>query len=247
MRIEVRALNQVGISRFASWLADPVGRPPKEILEEDASTDVIEGEFKIDMSRRFATSYELGEYLVSDVFKGEGDRFALLANNGMWSWISLALIDSLLRKSGANAGKPLAAPHYIHSPRLAYRLIVRTAWDLFSLHGEVARVALGSKLSPWGEMAEQMTARQEIYAHTSFWPVAEILYSLPDGSVKRGTTSQRSKEARRDPNSKSGLGGVRRLPFTFRQFERTFNLRRMAGEQIVSLLPGEYQRWRANP
>ena len=89
-----------------------------------------------------------------------------------------------------------------------------------------------------------MTARQEIYAHRSFWPVASSLYAMPDGSVKAGATSQRTRDARRDPKSKAGLGGVRRLPFTFKQFERTYNLRQMTSEQIAELLPVEYQKWR---
>lgn len=244
----VRSLNDAGLDKFAAWIENPAAPSPKALLEDDATTNIVNGGYHIDLTRQFATSYDLGQYLAKEVFVGQVDRFALLADKGMWAWLSLAFIDSLLKKGrGAGAGKPLAKPHYIvQSPRLAYRLIVRTAWDLVSLHGEAAKVALGSSKSPWGEMAEQMTARQEIYAHRSFWPVANALYTAPDGSVKKGATSQRSREARRDPKSKAGLGGVRRLPFTFKQFERTYNLRRMTGDEIAVLLPTEYQRWRGS-
>jgi len=246
MTIRVRSLNDDGIARFSAWLDDPITPAPKALLEDDSVSDIIDEDYHIDPSKQFQNSYELGRYLVQEVFIGTTDRFSVLSNHGMWAWLSLAFIHSLLKKGrGAAAGTPLAKPHYImQSPRLAYRLITRTAWDLVSLHGEAAKVALGSSKSPWGEMAEQMTARQEIYAHRSFWPVANVLYSAPDGSVKKGATSQRSKEARRDPENKAGLGGVRRLPFTFKQFERTYNLRRMTGDEIVALLPNEYQRWR---
>lgn len=246
MTTMVRSLNDVGLDRFSAWLSDPATACPKDLLEDDATTDVADGGYQIDSTKHFATSYDLGQYLTEEVFVGQVDRFALLADKGMWAWLSLAFIESLLKKGrGEGAGKPLAKPHYImQSPRLAYRLIARTAWDLVSLHGEAAKVALGSSKSPWGEMAEQMTGRQEIYAHRSFWPVAFALYAAPDGSVKKGATSQRSRKARRDPGSKAGLGGVRRLPFTFKQFERTYNLRRMTGDEIVALLPAEYHRWR---
>jgi hypothetical protein len=246
MTTPVRSLNDAGIAQFSAWLENPTTPAPKALLEDDSSTDMVDGRYQIDSTRQFATSYDLGQYLSTEVFVGNVDRFALLADKGMWAWLSLAFIDSLLKKGrGASAGKPLAKPHYImQSPRLAYRLIARTAWDLVSLHGESAKVALGSSKSPWGEMAEQMTARHEIYAHRSFWPVANALYAAPDGSLKKGATSQRSREARRDPKSKAGLGGVRRLPFTFKQFERTYNLRRMSATEIVTLLPNEYQRWR---
>lgn len=244
MIIPVRALNDLGIARFASWLDSPEGDPPKELLADGSVSEVVDGGYMIDTSREFATSYDLGLYLAREVFNVPGDRLVLLANAGMWSWISLLFIESLLAKKKKPA-RPLAKPHYImQSPRLAYRLIARTAWDLVSLHGESAKVALGSSRSPWGDMAEQMTSRQEIYSHRSFWPVACALYAMPDGSIKRGTTTQRRKEARRDPKSKVGLGSVQRLPFTFRQFERTYNLRQMTGDQIVALLPDEYRKWR---
>ncbi|POA34323.1 MULTISPECIES: hypothetical protein [unclassified Pseudomonas] len=247
MTSQVRSLNEDGIAKLAAWLDNPAGASPMVLLEDDATTDVVDGEYWIDLSRQFSTSYELGEYLANQVFVGNVDRFALLSNYGMWAWISLVFIESLVSKSrGAGAGKPLAKPHYImQSPRLAYRLVARTAWDLVSLHGTAAKVALGSLKSPWGEMAEQMTSRQEIYAHRSFWPVANSLYAMPDGSVKTGVTSQRSRKARRDPKSKAGLGGIRRLPFTFKQFERTYNLRQMASDEIAALLPTEYNKWRA--
>ena len=246
MTSQVRSLNDVGIAKFEVWLDSPAGAPPKELLEDDTATDVVEGGYQVDLSRRFSTSYDLGEYLANYVFIDIEDRFALLSNHGMWAWISLVYIESLVGKGrDARAGKPLAKPHYIQYPRLAYRLIARTAWDLVSLHGEVAKVALVSSRSPWGEMAEQMTARQEIYAHRSFWPVAHELYAMPDGSVKTGVTTQRTKKARSDPKSKAGLGGVGRLPITFKQFERTYNLRQMSSKQIVALLPAEYNKWRA--
>ncbi|TDK30716.1 hypothetical protein [Luteimonas terrae] len=246
MTIPVRSLNDVGLAKFSAWLDNPTTPAPKTLLEDDSASEFVDGGHLIDPSLQFQTSYEAGRYLSHEVFSGNPDRFSLLSNHGLWAWISLVLIDSLVKKgSGKDAGKPLAKPHYImDSPRLAYRLITRTAWDLVNLHGDAAKVALGSSRSPWGEMAEQMTARQEIYAHRSFWPVANALYAAPDGSVKKGVTSQRSRQARSDPKSKAGLGGIRRLPFTFKQFERTYNLRRMTGDEITSLLPPEYQRWR---
>jgi hypothetical protein len=247
MIIQVRSLSEVGISKFSAWLDNPTTSAPKELLKDEMLTDVVEGEYLIDLSAKFSNSFELGEYLATQVFVGHEDRFSLLANHGMWAWISLAFVDSLMsKKRNSGVEKPLAKPHYlILSPRLAYRLVARTAWDLVNLHGMAAKVALGSPRSPWGDMAEQMTSRQEIYAHRSFWPVANALYAMPDGSVKKGVTTQRTRRDRLDPKSKSGLGGIRRLPFTFKQFERTYNLRQMASDEIATLLPAEYAKWRA--
>lgn len=225
-----------------AWLGNPNGDAPRHILTDETFTDPLSDGYLLDLEVQFATSYELGSYLSSQVFPVVPDRFTLLNRHGMWAWISLAYMNSLI---GKKSGLPLDKAHYVNTHRLGYRLIARTAWDLVALHGEAARVALGSRLSPWGEMAEQMTSRQQIYANRSFWPVARRLYSLEDGTVKSGATSQRDKKARRDPKSKAGLGGVRRLPFAFRQFDRTFNLRTMDADAITALLPAEYEKWRS--
>jgi hypothetical protein len=242
--IPIRSFNQVGVAKFAAWLEAPDVNVPYNLLMDDNLTDVLDA-YQIDLSRKFGTTYELGEYLSTQIVVGAESRLSILSNHGMWAWISLAFMGSIKKRQGSDAGKPLAKPHYIfESPRLAYRLVARTSWDLVTLHRAAAKLALGSSKSPWGDMAEQMTSRQEIYAHRRFWQVANSLYTMADGAVKRGATSQRKKDARLDPKNKSGLGGVRRLPFTFRQFERTYNLRQMNVDQIVALLPSEYQKWR---
>jgi hypothetical protein len=244
MKIKVRSLNAVGLATLEQWLIGREGAPPRHVLEVDGMTENLADDYEIDASKEFTTSFELGLYLHDQVSGVVEDSGALLAQHGMWSWLSLAFISSLVQKRGKDAGKPLAAPHYVNTPRLSYRLIARTAWDLVRRHGEDAKVALGSLQSPWGEMAEQLAGRQEMYGHKSFWPVANRLYLSPAGSAKAGATTQRNATARRDPKSRAGLGGVRRLPFTFKQFERTYNLRQMDGGDIVALLPPEYDRWK---
>ncbi|MFK0033577.1 hypothetical protein [Pseudomonas monteilii] len=247
MRLQVRALSEAGLGRFSAWLNNPVGAAPKEILESADDTRLLESKYYIDSSKRFSTSFELGAYLSCDVFIDVTDFTTLSADANIWAWLSLAFIDDLVRRDKHNEGKLLAKSHYVHeSPRLAYRLIVRTAWQLFFLHGEVSRVALGSIRSPWGDMAEQMTSRQEMYSHQNYWAVAKDLYTLADGSLKTGVTTRRPPVSKRGPKTRAGLGCVQRLPFTFKQFERTYNLRKMPKDDILRLLPNEYSRWRVN-
>lgn len=242
--IRVAALNEQGIERFRAWLSEPVGPAPFEILAESRFCGVVSGEWLIDPDRHFNTTYELGVYLVEDVFGPDVDRLKLRAERGMWAWISLALLPNLLKRGRGGEGMPFDIPHYIEvEARLAYRLIVRTAWELVYLHGTKARVALSSPRSAWGDVAEQIAARQEIYAHPGFWTVAEKLYVTPDGITKTGVATIRKKEHRRDPKCKVGLGAARRLIANFGQFERTYLLREMSAEEILSILPVEYRKW----
>ena len=129
-------------------------------------------------------------------------------------------------KGGKAKGTPLAVDHYIQldepaAKRHAYRLIARSAWWLARQHGRAAVVVLGSAESPWGELAEQVIGRQLLATHRGFFSVAEQLYINEDGSIKKGAASNRSKEARRNPKAKAGLGSMRRLALTLNQFGHT--------------------------
>lgn len=248
MKKRVQSLNTAGTEIFVAWLKDPKEPAPKELLDDPKYCDDIEKDFFIDSERMFDTTFELGKYLHDEVFNEVCDFVSLEASTGMWSWLSLAFISSLLSRSSSRKGKPLDFRHYIQplgqdGRRKGYRLIVRTAWRLVRLHGAHAEIALGSTRSPWGEMAEQMTSRQEIFSHPSFWAVAFRLYRSPKGDLRRGATSQRPEAAKKDPQNNAGKGGVRRLPFTFRQFDRTYLTRAMSLEQMLEVLPTEYQRW----
>lgn len=240
MKTVVRTFSSSGIQALSAWLQQPDERVRASLLNDDLLSETVAEGYVVDLGRKFETSYELGLYLSNEVFTDAPDRRELLGRSGMWSWLSLAFMDSLTSRRDQ---RPLGVAHYVDTPKWWYRLIVRTAWDLVTLYGEAAKVALGSKRSPWGEMAEQMTATQEVYANRSFWPVAYRLYANADGSVKRGATTQRPRKARKDPRSTSGLGGVRRLPTTYKQFDRTYNLRVMQPDQVLELLPAEYHRW----
>lgn len=242
--IQVAALNELGTQRFRAWLSEPDGPAPVEILTDSRFCGSARGDWLIDPSKRFNTTYELGGYLAEEVFGLEVDRFALREDRGMWAWVSLALLPNLLKRGRGSEGKPFDAPHYMEvEARLAYRLIVRTAWELVHLHGAKARVALSSPRTAWGDVAEQIAARQEIYAHPGFWTVAERLYVKPDGMTKAGVATIRKKEHRRDPKSKVGLGAARRLIASFGQFERTYLLREMSADEILEILPAEYRTW----
>lgn len=240
----IRSLNEAGIARFSAWISAPNGSPPREILTDDVYTDAIDKEFSLDDTLRFETSFELGKYLFDAAFGKSGDRLEIRAMNGMWAWISLTYIDSLLSRN-RQAVKPLASAHYIDGgARLAYRLIARTAWELYLLHGEGARIALSSKKSPWGELSEQMTgANQRNFSNRAFWSLANTLYIDEAGEIRSGAASKRPKAARQNPALNAGKGSVRRLAATMKQFERTYNVRIMSVEQLAAVLPPEYRKW----
>lgn len=146
--------------------------------------------------------------------------------------------------SALKDGEPFDLLHYIEiEARVAYRLIVRTAWELVHLHGPKARVALSSPRTSWGGVAEQIAGRQEVYAPWGFRTVAETLYLRSDGVQKAGVATIRKKEHRKDSKSKVGLGAARHLVTGCAQIERTYLLCEISSEEVLAILPAEFGRW----
>lgn len=249
----VERLNEAGLTAFHEWLVgDDFSNPPKHLLVDTSFSEQIGHQFTVDTDRSFLTTYALGQYLNAEVFGDVVDTEELFSDAGMWAWLSLAFIGSLVRKRKGTkpAGSPLAVNHYMQAgtavnQRQNYRLICRTAWWIVRIHGSSAAIALSSPDSPWGEVAEQTIGRQHIASHKGFFAVAGRLYLAPDGSVKKGAAGQRTKAAKHNPKAKGGLGAMRRLALTLNQFGRTYNTRVIPPEKMISLLPKEYERWTA--
>lgn len=247
----VERLNAAGLDVLHTWLiSDVVSEPPVHLLTDPNYSVPIEPGFRIDVSRSFGTTYELGKYLNEEVFCEVHDTEALFGDAAMWAWLSLAYIKDLVSKKAGKkpAGSPLAVNHYMQmgnqgAQRQNYRLIVRTAWWMARIHGASAAVVLSSPDSPWGEVAEQTIGRQHIASHKGFFALAGRLYLSADGSLKRGAAGKRSKAARHNPKAKGGLGSMRRLALTLNQFGRTYNTRVIPAERMLGLLPKEYERW----
>lgn len=247
----VERLNVAGLAEFHKWLiGDDFSNPPMHLLADPAFSERAEHSYIVDLSRTFETTYALGKYLHEEVFCEAPDAELIFGDTGMWAWLSLAYIGSLVSKKAGkkSVGSPLAVNHYMQpsdtiGQRQSYRLIVRTAWWMVRIHGSSAAIALSSPDSPWGEVAEQIISRQQIASHKGFFALAGRLYLASDGSIKRGAAGKRSKEARHNPKAKGGLGSMRRLALTLNQFGRTYNTRVIPPGKMIGLLPKEYERW----
>lgn len=252
MIIPLRRLTEKGLATFRHALLTGDLSMLPAIIEADDYTELSPGYFLMDASKSFSTTYQLGSYLHTNVFTNLKEPSQVYEDKALWGWISMVYIESLLTrkdKGGKAKGTPLAVNHYMQtdepgSKRQAYRLIARSAWWLARLHGAAAAVVFGSTDSPWGELAEQVVGRHLIASHKGFFAVAEKLYINPDGTLKKGAASKRSKEAKLNPKAKAGLGSIRRLALTLNQFGRTYNTRAISADDMLGLLPvREYQRW----
>lgn len=193
---------------------------------------------EIDRTRQFGSRFEFGEYLVAQF--AEVDAHALLAqrNDGIWDWLTVAFFDQVGRKVSKYW-------HYTvtrrgHSGSLAYRHLVRTAFEMYWRHRANSEVMLRVGMDTWGDLAEQLTSRQNVAYHRGYISTAQALY-LRDGHLVRGAASRVKPPSKRRPGDTRGRGGVGRLALAVRRLSRTFDTHSLDVAEMTSLLPVEFQ------
>ena len=82
-----------------------------------------------------------------------------------------------------------------------------------------------------GEFVEQFSAYQEIITSPVLMNAISKLYMTPAGQHRRGAKGQ-------------GSGSARRLVDVLLQFDLTWDLHRMSIDEILGMLPNEFDRFR---
>lgn len=105
---------------------------------------------------------------------------------------------------------------------------------MYSIHGENARPLLAGKLTAGGEAAEAMASRQHLFGNRPLFEALDKLYvaESDDGwEVKRGARGK-------------GGGSMRRLGKVMRQYDLTYDFYDMTGDQILNVLPSEFDKYK---
>ena len=218
---------------FRAWLEGrAVGAPPLGLLDDPEATDPLHPSIprptKI-YERRYDLGVDLVELLAGlDVVSGQ-------ANAGLWDWLSLCLIDQICPPDEAGRRKPGQVDRYLlqlDNHRTRYRHLVRTAWSLVRAHVSAARFMLSGPLHVHGEAAEQLGAYQDVITCAPLIAsIGSLVWDVERGKLKRGFGG-------------SGPGSARRVQVVAKQFGLTYDLHAMRPEQILDLLPREFDRFR---
>lgn len=243
--IDVRVHTPEGAQQFLSWLQNPKGALPGELLDGSSATEPF-GDCVVDETRQFQSRYDLGCYLC-EVFSGTRAGELLSEQcDGVWSWLAARWFGQLAEK------KIRRSEHYVVMRKgptgsLAYRHAVRTSYELVSIHGQDALICLNTPMHTYGDMTEQLASRQTIARNRGFFRIAAQLY-LANGKLVRGASSKPKKPKDRMPGDRAGLGSVRRLAIALQRLDLTYDTEIMQAAQIRGVLPREFGRWsRATP
>ena len=229
---EARRLIPEGIAAFRDWIAEGApGDPPHHLLRDPRTSGPLGAAVMVEQ-RGFDDRYELGSYLTERFDRMD---FAGIAfDMGLWDWLTLFWIDAIAPRgaSGKRSVREIARYSQDAGSRRWSRHVVRMSWLSVHNHGRHARFFLTTPLDKHTDVIEQIAGQQEFFGSPIAVAVADRLYGDPvSGGVRKRTSS------------KTAPGVPRRLRKVMKQFRMTFDPESMDVEQMLALLPAEFDHW----
>lgn len=238
--MNLRRFNPAGIAAFSDYrralVAEPTLPPPNELLEDDAFTEIVDGGVEV-LPRSFATRLEAGVFLNELIDRARVPRPE--RDTGLWAWLTLFFFDEVCPKDGNGRRSPQDEARLIAQVdnfQRFYRHLLLGPFLIVRAHADNPERALAFLCNPlWkpGEIAEQLASRKELVTNHAVAETATLLYYDPDKrSFRRGAGS-------------SVKGAARRLAALLNQLDLTWYLYGMTSEEIMRLLPKEFDRFRS--
>lgn len=183
--------------------------------------------------KTFDTRMQMGEYLV-DCFSGI-DRNLLTSKPGLWSWLALYWFDMICPAVNRNNRKVKQTIRYVCSEdyRHYYRHLVASTWDIFSLYGKRSRLLLDCPPYKHNDFMEQIASRQDMITNRALINAVDMLYWDSNRNC-----------AKRNATNRKVLGNLRRFLYVYWQFDKTYDLHSLSADEILGLLPDEFNCWR---
>jgi hypothetical protein len=237
----LRKLNDEGVRRFAEYLAEgALSDAPLSLLENPETSDPLP--VPITTGRAlFEDRFQFGTYLKS-LLSGL-EAASITGDRNLWTSLALLWFDRICPPS--NDGTRVVGKEYRYilstNYRDYYRHLIRTPWYLVRQHGENAQFLLleskkgAHSLSVHGDLLEQIGGRQQVFASRPLVAVARRLYSdKATGRPRRGVAGR-------------GPGAANRFGLVLRQLDLTYDPEVMSDEELIKILPSEFERWKTAP
>ena len=241
----LRRLNDDGIELFIDYLVDQKRRadlnlqpqhPPTDLLHRDDTSESIKSSAEMNpapIESRLDAAERISELLsqLEPATKGKLEK-----DRGFWSWLSLFYFESVCPMVSGKRDPGRWDRHVIDPKgRGPYRHLLQAPYTIYSsFRGSYrdAMAALYTAVSAPGELAEQITGRQHLVSIRSVVKAYTELYFDPfKGTHKKDAAGRRR-------------GSASRFGVVLNQLDRTFDLGSMSANQILDLLPSEFDRYK---
>jgi hypothetical protein len=234
---KLRRLNAKGIEEFRGFLqrirdGEEFQASPAVLYIDDHSQRLPRA-IEIE-SRTFASKFQAAEYLagiLSEVPAPADDA-------GLWSWLALFYFDQLSPVDAAGKRRPREDYHYIPSTEGWHRgrHLLAGPYKLFTMHGRNARLLLHPPVHQHGAFIYDLGFRRDLITNRGLIEAIDLLY----WDAKRN-------RPRRGATTTSRPGNLRRLITVIQQLDFNYDLYGMRADEILRLLPPEFDAWRPAP
>lgn len=238
--MKLRKLKESGIQKMSEFLDSLNSENPKQypenILTEPAYSDSLGTDAEVEL-REFKSKFEIADYFYQ-LFKTAGMK-GVIEDTGLWCWLSLFYFKALCPKTRGGKYNPGARARWI--PEVSnfqryYRHLLAGPYRIYDCHNDKpdrARALLCGSIYKQGELVEQIASRKELITNKSFIQAITKLYYEPE------------KETNKKGSGGKGAGSPRRLADVTDQFNLTWDLYAMTSEEILNLLPAEFDRFKS--
>lgn len=232
-----RSLNRTGIERLRAYLsslrAGAATQPPAELLEDAAYSHELPADVTVEIGS-FTDRLGIAKHL--------NERLAPLGreiadtDTGLWAWLSLVYFDQLCPAAANGTRRP--GKDYRHIPAFGYRHrhrhLLLGPFQIFRRHGELATLLLTGPLHSESSIYHEIASRQDLIANKGVLQAAAALYLDP----RRRRPKPGAQGSHRHP------GTIRRFVRILQQLDLTYDIHGLSGEQVLGLLPSEFDAWR---
>jgi hypothetical protein len=232
----LRKLTVRGIDAFASHLASiragsEFQASPALLYVEEYSTAITP---RTDIaSKRFTNKLDAAKYLTGVL--QPLDSPALSADRGLWAWLALFYFDQLSPIGTDGKRRPREDYHYIPSDlrRGHERHLLAGPYRIFKMHGEKARLLLHPRVHQHGAFVWDLGYRRDLMMNRGLIAAIDQLYWNP-----------KTRRPKTGATTTTRPGNLRRLIAVLEQLEVNYDLFGMTAEEILGMLPAEFESWR---
>ncbi|MBS1656451.1 MAG: hypothetical protein JSU05_16470, partial [Bacteroidetes bacterium] len=226
----IKVFNEAGLNEFERVISEIRNSNLKSIPEDLLFSDDYAVTFEpiVNIEKvELKNKNELIPYL-SNALDLKNNK-QLYFNKGLWSWLAAFFFDNICPADGNGKRKINETAFYVlRDPKnytKFYRHLLAYPSRVYSELEDSSKIFLIGSFVKRGEVTEQFGAYQEIALNKPIIDAANILYwDDSTKNLKRGAAGK-------------GGGSARRLVRIIRQYQMTYDLNSMKGNEIVELLP----------
>lgn len=236
--MRLRKFNPNGVQAFKEFLAHVrsgvVLDPPEDLIQADTLSTVVSDQILVP-PWKFPTRFTLGRALCGlfdEPRLGDYRR-----ESGVWAWLAAAYFNELCPDTHGGR-RPGETARWIPEEddfRKYYRHLLAGPERIYRAHRrnpEVAMAVLAQPAHRPGDVAEQLSARQERISNPTVMAVASRLY-VRKKTIRRGAAGR-------------GPGSARRFAAVLNQLDLTWDLYDLEPDGLLRLLPAEFDAFRVS-